>query len=76
MDRWLDEPLEPSLEGLEKTSFIPMSKDELAQVRVTLNVSTIFSNDLNAMLEAKAQYVVEDYCHVPKDKVYWCRLGR
>ena len=27
------------------------------------------------MVEGKAQFFLEDYCHVPKEKGYWCQIG-
>ena len=27
------------------------------------------------MVEGRAQFVLEDYYHIPKEKGYWCRIG-
>ena len=38
-------------------------------------MTRLASEVFNLMLEGKAQFVVEDLCHIPREKGYWCRIG-
>lgn len=40
-----------------------------------LRESALIEATLQEMVLARTQFVLEDYCHIPKEKGYWCRLG-
>ncbi|CAO2841173.1 unnamed protein product [Amaranthus hypochondriacus] len=44
--------------GLVESSLIPMNKIKLDQVSVTLDIIPFLSDDLNAMLEVRALFVI------------------
>lgn len=73
--RWLDILDSSSLKGLEGIHFTPLADDQLTLAMLGLSATTHNIQDLREMVVSRAQFVLEDYCHIPHEKEYWCRLG-
>src|SRR5687767_3602608 len=67
---WIDPLVAPTEEGLEGIEFEPF--DFQYDTMSKLMETTLTLKTFNLMLEGRAQYVIEDYCHIPKRKGYWC----
>ena len=70
--KWLDSSSidwpNHSLEGLEDIHFTPFDLEDSSDTMKRLLAAGLSSQTLN-------QIVLEDYCHIPKEKVYWCKIG-
>ena len=74
--RWIDPVIPPTVEGLEGIAFIPYDFNAQADTMKRLTTTSLDSNTFKLLVKGRAQFFLEDYCHIPKDKGYWCRIGQ
>ena len=73
--RWTDPVAPPSLEDLEGIHFTPLDVEGSSDTMKRLLSTRLTSETFKQMLDGRAPFVLEDYCHIPKEKEYWCRIG-
>ena len=66
--RWTDPIIPPSLEGLEGIHFTPFDLKGSSDTMKRLLTTGLTSQTFNQMVEGRAQFVLEDYFHIPKEK--------
>ena len=72
---WIAIPDAWSLEGLEGIHFTPFDLEgSFDTVKILLNTE-LTSQTFNLIVEGRAQFLLEDYCHILREKGYWCRIG-
>ena len=72
---WTDPIVPPSLEGLEGFHFTPLNLEDSDATMKKLLTTQLTLEVFRQMVEGRAQYILEDYCHIPKEKGYWSRIG-
>lgn len=73
---WNDELPSPSLQGLEGISFSPFDFSFMdASAQKNFQGAALSEKIYNQMVAGRANFILEDYCHISKDKGYWCRIG-
>lgn len=73
---WTD-PIPPSTEeGLEGAAFAPYDFDAQSDTMTKLMATALTLKTYREMVEGRTNFVLEDYCHIPKGKGYLCRIGK
>ena len=73
--QWTDPIIPPSLQGLEAIHFTPFDLEGFSDTMTRLSTTGLTSPTFKLMVEGRAQFVLEDYCHIPKEKGYLCMIG-
>ena len=68
--RWTDPIIPPSLKDLEGIYFTPFYLEGSSDTMKRLLSTGLTYQTFNQMVEGRAQFVLEDYCHIPKEKGY------
>lgn len=73
---WTDDLIPPTVGVSNDTVFAPFHFSTL-DIKGTRNLSEsiLTEGTLQEMVLARTQFVLEDYCHIPREKGYWFRLG-
>ena len=74
--QWTDAIIPPSLEGLEVIHYTPFDLEGSSDTMTRLLTTGLTSQTFNSMVKGGAQFFLKDYCHIPKEKGYWCRIGK
>ena len=63
---WTDLIIPPSLEGLEGIHFTPFDLEGSSDMMSRLMTTSLTSKTFKLMVEGRAQFVLEDYCHTQR----------
>ena len=66
--RWTDPVAPPSLEDLEGIHFTPLDVEGSSNTMKRLLSTALTSETFKQMLDGRAPFVLEDYCHILKEK--------
>ena len=67
---WTDPIVPLSLKGLEGIHFSPLNVEDSFATMKKLLTNELTPEIFRQMVEGRAQFVLEDYCHIPKEKGY------
>ena len=68
--RWTDPVVPPSLEGLEGIHFTSLDLKGSSDTMKRLLSTGLTYETFKQIVEGRAQFVLEDYFHIPKEKGY------
>ena len=65
---WTDTIFPPFLEGLEGIPFTPLNVEDSEETMRKLLTTELTPEIFKQIVEGRAQFVLEDYYHIPKEK--------